>query len=204
MYFMIKTAFIIPDWQTKTSSTAYVNTVAAFKTSGYTVMGQDFTWTSGTVEKWAYELIRALHEQKNPSVVCAVGLGAMIALAASAKEPIEKLILCSPKGYFREYVQHPRFIPARWMGEYRLKEFSTLTAAETLKNIQVGQGQIILDQGEFIGRPEHKQWMDDLMEYTGWEATAVSHTAYGIMGPGYQRTMVNAAKTGAASDTIEG
>lgn len=193
---MNKTAFIIPDWQDKVTSSAYVNVASAFKNAGYDILGQDFPWTSGSVKGWATQLSNEIEQSPTPPVVCAVGLGCMIALVAAAQTPIDHLILCSPKGYFKEYVTHPQFISQRWMGDNRLEEFANLSAAETLANAHIKKGTIIFDQGEVIGKPTHSLWIDDLISTTKWDVIKLPRQMYGVKSPTYQRAMVELAKTG--------
>jgi pimeloyl-ACP methyl ester carboxylesterase len=195
-----KPAFIIPDWKLKASDAAYHNVAAALRRQNYEVLGQDIIWFSSLMAQWTDELSRAMNSQNAPATVFAFGLGGMIALAASTRVPIERLILCSPRGYYREYL--PQCTPGdtRWMGDARAAEFAQLSSQELLASMQVKHGSIIIDEAEHIGRQAHKQWVGDIVSATGWEVTALPRQRYGVMSPGYQGILAETVKGLAHTD----
>ena len=189
-----KPAIIIPAWKHGPDHAAYANVTSALKVTGHHIIGQSLRWNSGTVERWQAEIVQTLHGQKDPITMCAYELGAMPALAAATMYPIENLILCSPHGYYKEYITKDTFITPRWMGDIRKAEFAKLSSSELLRNLKVKNARIILDEAELIGRPAHQEWIHDLIEATGWEVTTLPHESYGLMSPGYQKAVVTAVK----------
>lgn len=185
-----KPAFIIPDWKLPSTNIAYCNVAAALRKENYEVLGQDITWCSSLMAHWTGGLVGAMNTQEAPATVYAFGLGGMIALAASVRKPIERLVLCSPRGYYKEYL--PKCTPGdtRWMGDARIAEFNQLSAQELLKNIQVEHGSIFIDSAEHIARAAHKQWVEDIVSATGWEVTTLPRQRYGVMSPVYQNALV--------------
>lgn len=184
-----KPAFIIPDRKLRTTHAAYANVGVALQQAGYEVVGQDVAWASGTLERWVYDLVLAMNEREDDAIVCAFGLGGMIALEASTKKPIENLILCSPGGYYKEYLNQPNYIVKRWIGDIRLAEFKQKSLKDLFAKMQVRRGLIIVDASEFIARPAYKQWIDDLVAATGWEVIELPRQKYGVASPGYQKAI---------------
>lgn len=186
-----KLALIIPAWKHSATDTAYTNIAVTLRAAGYQVISQDIAWRHSTFAEWQATITSALTQTTPPITICAFQLGAMATLVAASKIPIENLVLCSPSGYFKEYSDQVLPIERRWMGDARKAEFMQLSGQAVLQGIQVKHGYIIVDEGEFVGRPAYKQWIDDLIKTTGWPLTLVSHEQYGISSPGYQRAVIN-------------
>jgi hypothetical protein len=189
-----KPAFIIPDWKLAASDIAYRNIGVALREKNYNIVGQDIAWFSGKLSQWNDRLVESLRAQDQPATVYAFGVSSMIALAASAHKPVKRLILCSPRGYYKEYL--PQCTPGdmRWIGDGRLVEFIQLSYMDVLSNMQVEYGSIIIDETEHIGRQAHKQWLDDIVAATGWQVTTLPRQRYGVMSPGYQQALVETAR----------
>lgn len=185
-----KPAFIIPSWKLSSTDISYRNIAAALRKEGYEVLGHDISWQSHTLTQWTAGLVGALRAQQSPATVYAFGTGTMIALAAAARVPMARLVLCSPRGYFKEYL--PQCTPGdmRWIGDARFAEFRAVSGREQLDNLQAASGSIIIDEAELIGRVAHKHYLDDIIESTGWDVKALRRQRYGVMSPGYQDAVV--------------
>ncbi|MGD8374442.1 MAG: hypothetical protein PVI21_06330 [Candidatus Woesebacteria bacterium] len=186
--------FIIPERKLKTDHPVYANLRGALRSNGFTIEGCDLVWSSGTMGGWSGDVTRVVKDS-GPAIMFSFGLGGMIALETSVKTPIKKLILCSPGGYYKEYINQQDYIVKRWVGDARLAEFSQMSVQDLFANMQVEEGLVIVDESEFIGRPAYKQWIDDLIGATNWEIIRLPRQRFGMASPGFQKVIVDTVKT---------
>lgn len=191
-----QSVFIIPERKLKVDHPVYANLRNALRSCGFELGGCDLVWNSGTMGGWSNNVARTLKEKESSAAtVFSFGLGGMIALEASTISPINKLVLCSPGGYYKEYINQQDYIVKRWVGDARLAEFSQMSIQDLFANMQVKEGLIIVDESEFIGRPAYKQWIDDLAGATNWEVVRLPRQRFGMASPGFQKIIVDTAKS---------
>ncbi|MBL8159752.1 hypothetical protein JNJ66_04805 [Candidatus Saccharibacteria bacterium] len=116
-------------------------------------------------------------------------LGAMISLLASAERPLDTLTLCSPSGYFKEYM--PLIAPefTGWCTLQQLAEFQTNSLMSLLERTHVRRAAVLAGDQELAAWPTFREAVSDIHQSTGWPLRIIANTHHDIDQPGYRQEL---------------
>lgn len=158
-----------------------------FKDAGWEqVVRYDSDWGLSNVKRFADDFLQTLPDNCQPLTLFGFSLGAMIALIASTKVDVDNLILCSPSGYFKEYISLLSAEDMGWAKEH-LKDFESWSAIEIIKSSKASNGYILAGENELKMWPDFKKWIEDLQSQTQWPLSVVSGIAHEIEASQYQQ-----------------
>jgi pimeloyl-ACP methyl ester carboxylesterase len=193
---MSKSAFIVPGWGEKASTVKKYGQVGRmFVKKDYGVEYVDLTWSRKTMTQWVAELTE-LAKGKSDTDISLLGfsLGGMASFIASSKVEVENLILCSPSGFFREYMSIIPREDMAWMGKRRREDFNNLSWRNALETSRVANGYILIGEKELEMWPDFKLWVSELEQATGWRLIVVPEADHDIALLAYQEAIMKVVK----------
>jgi pimeloyl-ACP methyl ester carboxylesterase len=184
----MKTAIVLTGRHEVTDD-RYKNIVSAFRDAGRgrTELYSP-NWKRTTVGGLVNDFLQIVPKDDQPLSMLGFSLGAMIALIASTSLEVENLILCSPSGYFKEYMPLLTQEDLVWARQY-LSDFEAYTARTVIESTNVRHGFIIAGEKELAKWHDFKQWVDDLKQQTGWRYVKLANVDHEIEDVNYQRNI---------------
>lgn len=185
---MTKTALILTGKHEVTDE-RYQSIVEAFKSAGWDrVILYEPDWQQHTVKGLVNDFLGSVSADCQPLTLLGFSLGAMIALIASNTLDVENLALCSPSGYFKEYI--PFLTPDDLnYAHSELGGFDECSSVETINKSKAKNGCIIAGENELTEWPDFRKWVDDLKSQTGWNCTELPGVRHEVEAPAYQEAI---------------
>jgi hypothetical protein len=186
----MKTAIILAGKHEVTNE-RYQDIVKAFKESGWDqVILYEPDWQQRTVKGLVDNFLSSFPVEDSSLTLLGFSLGAMIALIASDTLDIENLVLCSPSGYFREYVP---LLPADDLiyARTELGDFEEYSSVEVVNKSKAKNGYIIAGENELTEWPDFKKWIGDFRAQTAWKYIEIPDVGHEIEAPAYQGAIMS-------------
>lgn len=191
-YKLMKTVIISPGWNQSSEDERYDFVVAAYRDKGYKVVRYSPRWNNGTMATWVDGLTDLIDEADGEMTLWGFSLGAMASLVASAKRPVVSLVLCSPSGYFKEYLS---LIDARYLSQWNTHQLDAFKALSFHDYIQSVRSK---DNYVFAGELELKEWpafnkiVDDLKAINQFKVRVLEETHHDFSAPHYKQAISEA------------
>jgi len=148
----MKTAFVIPGFNISASASdsKYVELKNAIKAKGYKVVPVSFAWNRTTISQYADKFVDFYNKYKGTeNVVVGNSYGAMVTFLTTPILKPNRAFLCSLSPFFKEDLhKHKKEQMIRRFGKRRVIDMETLSAAQTAKQINSTNTEVILFYGE--------------------------------------------------------
>ncbi len=190
----MKTAIIIPGWQEETSK-HHEEIAQLFHERGYEqVVIHTPNWKKASMKYFVSDFLNTISSDGDAHTLFGFSMGAMIALVVSCTVQVDNLILCSPSGYFKEYMSLFSEEDFAWTAK-NLPDFSAYSSADILDSLRVNNGYIIAGEKELAEWPDFRQWITDLREKTSWQYSEVTTVGHDIAHVDYMRQIAQVIRS---------
>lgn len=181
----MKTAIVLPGRPHQVSEPQYQSIVQSFEANGFRTIAHQPDWSKKNVRVWVKDLLASVPDDSTELTLFGFSIGAFVALLAADKVNTTNLILCSPSGYFKEYIP---LLTADDLADAQenIQGFETLSTKTLIPKLQVEHGFILAGSKELKAWDDFRQWVGDLESQTGWQKIIIEGVEHEIESPAYQ------------------
>ena len=185
----MKTAIISPGWNQSSKETRYDFVADAFTAKGYKVIRYDPESGGNTVINWVNGLKAIIDRTEGEVALWGFSMGAMTSLIVASERPISSLLLCSPSGFFKEYLPliNDKYL-VNWK-DNQLGVFKSLSFVQTVKKLQSKESYVFAGELELEEWPSFRKLVDDLQATNKFDVKVINETHHDFSAPNYRRAI---------------
>jgi|GEM_PF-3382124 len=185
----MKTVIISPGWNQSSDDGRYDFIANAYRDKGYEVVRYSPQWDGRTMTDWVDGLIRIIDKTDGDAALWGFSLGAMASLIVSAQRPVISLLLCSPSGYFKEYLP---LIDDRYLSQWskrQLDAFDVLSLYGIVEKMQSKDNYVLAGDLEIEEWPSFRRIVDDLKALDKFNVRIIKETHHDFSMSNYRQAI---------------
>lgn len=182
----MKTIIISPGWNQSSNDTSYDFIAKAYEGKGYQAMRYSPQWNGRTMTDWVDGLIEMIDKAEGDVALWGFSLGAMASLTASTHRRITSLVLCSPSGYFKEYLP---LIDSKYLSQWndrQLSVFESLSFVDIADKVRVADSYVLAGELELEEWPAFRKVVDDLKATGKFKVSIIKEAHHDFSAPNYR------------------
>lgn len=188
----MKTVIISPGWNQSSKGARYDFVSDAYIANGYKVIRYDPQSGDSTVIDWANGLKEIIDTTEGEVALWGFSIGSMASLIVSSERPVSSLLLCSPSGFFKEYLP---LIDDKYLKNWnhsQMDAFESLSFIQTVEKLQSKESYVFAGELELEEWPSFRKVVDDLRNTDKFSVKVIDETHHDFSAPHYRQAICDA------------